>query len=140
MKQAAMKTDAPLRNALNRSERGDNIDECLTCGICNSRCTWYEGEGGPNPRRMVRMAQLGLDDLLAHSTMPWDCMACNHCTVECPAGIEMAKVVLAARTRAREVDNVPHDLRVGVRTRLETGDVNGFTREDFFETIEWINE
>ena len=63
MKRATLRTDAPLNRTLNRKDRGDNIRECLTCGICNSRCTWYEGQGGPNPRQMVRLAQLGLDDL-----------------------------------------------------------------------------
>jgi Fe-S oxidoreductase len=140
MPKANLRALSPLQTALNQDGEGDNSNECLACGICNSRCTWYDGQGGPNPRQMARMAQLGLDDLLAKSHMLWDCMACNHCTVDCPVGIHMDRIVRKARAlpQAREV--MPIDIGKGVKTRLEVGDVNGFTKEDFFETIEWLNE
>ncbi len=125
-------------NILNRNERGDNVTDCLTCGICVSRCSWYDGEGGPNPRQMVRMAQLGLDDLLAQNHMIWDCMVCNHCTTACPMGITMGDVVRKARSLSDAL--TPESIKNGIKTRLETGDVNGFTETDFIETIEWLNE
>lgn len=132
--------DNALGKALQKESSGGNINDCITCGVCTSRCSWYGGDGGPNPRRMVRLAQLGLDDILAQSHMLWDCMVCAHCTVECPAGIEMDKVVRKARSLPQAAAMVPQDILTGVRNRLETGDVNGFTQTDFFETIEWLNE
>jgi Fe-S oxidoreductase len=132
--------DSPFFERLNRKTRGDNIIDCMTCGICISRCSWYDGEGGPNPRQMVRLAQLGLDDLLGQSGMIWDCMICNHCTVACPMGIVMEEVVRRARSLPSARKRMPNDIEHGIETRLETGDVNGFTEEDFEETIEWINE
>ncbi len=140
MTTAAPKKDSALFSILNKKERGDNISECMTCGICNSRCTWYDGEGGPNPRFMVRLAQLGLDDILAQNSMIWDCMACNHCTQACPVGIDMDQIARRARALAQAKELIPKDISKGIKTRLETGDVNGFTKEDFFETIEWLNE
>lgn len=140
MTNAALCFDTALYQMLNRKERDDNISECLTCGICISRCSWYDGEGGPNPRQMVRMAQLGLDELIARSPMIWDCMICNHCTLACPMGITMEEVVRRARNLSREYELAPADIANGVNTRLETGDVNGFTEEDFVETIDWLNE
>ena len=140
MEKTTFRPDSPLQDLLNKMETADNISECLTCGICNSRCTWYEGEGGPVPRQMVRMAQLGLDELLAQSPMIWDCMICNHCTVECPMGIVMEHVVRRARSLPSAEKNMPESIAQGIKTRLEMGDVNGFTHEDFTETIEWLNE
>ena len=131
---------SPFFNMLNLKDRGDNISECLTCGICVSRCTWYDGEGGPNPRQMVRMAQLGLDDLLTRNPMLWDCMVCNHCTEACPMGITVGDVVRKARSLKMAEDLIPKDIRKGIQRRLETGDVNGFTKTDFVETIDWLNE
>jgi len=119
--------------------QGSPVNECLTCGICTSRCSWYDGEGGPNPRQIVRMTQMGLNDLLGESQMIWDCMICNHCTVECPMGIVMEEVVRKARLLAFAKEKAPEDIKHGVQTRLESGDVNGFTHEDFVETIEWVN-
>ena len=89
---------------------------------------------------MIRMAQLGLDELLADSRMIWDCMICNHCTVDCPMGIEMEYVVRRARSLPAAKKNMPAAIAQGLETRLAVGDVNGFTREDFVETIEWLNE
>jgi Fe-S oxidoreductase len=140
MNSAVLCHNSPLSEILNQNERVDNTNECLTCGICVSRCSWYDGEGGPNPRRMVRMAQLGLDDLLATNPMLWDCMACNHCTTACPMGITMGELVRKARSLPMAEDLIPEDIRKGIKTRLETGDVNGFTKTDFIETIDWLNE
>jgi Fe-S oxidoreductase len=89
---------------------------------------------------MVRMAQLGLENLLAESQMIWDCMICNHCTVACPMGIVMEEVVRKARSLPGAKAHTPHDIQHGIETRLETGDVNGFTEEDFVDTIDWVNE
>jgi Fe-S oxidoreductase len=89
---------------------------------------------------MVRMAQLGLDKLLAESSMIWDCMICNHCTVACPMGIAMEEVVRKARSLSAARQRTPHDIEHGIENRLETGDVNGFTEEDFVDTIDWVNE
>ncbi len=140
MTNACLTHQSPLYTSLNQEIRADNISECLTCGICNSRCTWYDGQGGPNPRQMVRMAQLGLDDLLARSPMLWDCMLCNHCTVDCPMGISMERLVRSARALEQAQAVLPEDIQKGIDTRLKMGDVNGFTKQDFFETIEFINE
>jgi Fe-S oxidoreductase len=132
--------ESPFFERLNQKESGDNIIDCLTCGICISRCSWYDGEGGPNPRQMVRMAQLGLENLLAESQMIWDCMVCNHCTVACPMGIVMEEVARKARSLPGAKAHTPHDIQHGIETRLETGDVNGFTQEDFVDTIDWVND
>lgn len=138
MKNANLSFLSPFTGLLEKD--GDNFRECLTCGICISRCSWYDGEGGPNPRLMVRLAQMGLDDLLGQSQMIWDCMVCNHCTVDCPMGIVMADLVRKARSLPAAEENTPDDIRQGIKTRLETGDVNGFTEEDFVDTIDWVNE
>ncbi len=140
MSNAILKDDAPLFSKLNKGAEGDNISECLTCGVCSSRCSWYDGEGGPVPRQMVRMAQLGLDELLVESGMIWDCMLCNRCTEECPVGIRMDDVVRRARSLASAERVMPEDLKKGVKTRLEMGDVNGLTKEEFVETVEWLSE
>ena len=117
-----------------------DVSMCLTCGICNSRCSWYDGEGGPVPRRIARMAHLGLEKQLSRMIDIWDCHICNRCTQECPVGIDMEKVVRRVRSLAVKEGHAPMDLIKGVETRLSVGDVNGLTREEFIETIEWLSE
>jgi Fe-S oxidoreductase len=55
-------------------------------------------------------------------------------------GIAMEEVVRRARSLPAANRRTPHDVKHGIQTRLETGDVNGFTEEDFVDTIDWINE
>jgi Fe-S oxidoreductase len=140
MEAVTLYKDSALSEMMDMDIIGENISECLTCGICNSRCSWYGEERGPIPRRIVRMAFLGLDDLLAKSPMLWDCHLCNRCTLECPMGIDMEKVVRKARSLPATEDSVPKDLVKGIETRLNVGDVNGLTKEEFVETIEWLSE
>lgn len=129
-----------LVNKLNTAERGDNIFECLSCGACSASCSWFEGEGGPVPRQIVKMAVLGLDDLLIQSGALWDCLLCNRCTQNCPMGITMGEVVSRARSHPEAADLIPEAIKKGVETRLTTGDVNGLTKEDFVDTVEWMSE
>ncbi|MCG8635546.1 MAG: (Fe-S)-binding protein [Desulfobacterales bacterium] len=135
-----MNKDSELARFLDKLGTGDNISECLTCGACNSRCTWFDGQGGPMPRQMVRMAALGLDDQLIKSGMLWDCLICNRCTETCPMGITMDVVVRKARSLAGAADLIPEDIQKGMKNRLELGDVNGLTKEEFVETVEWVSE
>ncbi len=140
MENAIINKESDLYKRLNQSLSGDNVSECLTCGACSSRCTWFDGEGGPLPRQIIRMAALGLDELLVNSNMLWDCLLCNRCTQGCPMGITMDKVVRKARSLAIAEGKIPEDIKKGIKTRMETGDVNGLTKEEFVETIEWVSE
>ncbi len=140
MDNALINKNSELYKLLNRTLLGDNISECLTCGACNSRCTWFDGEGGPLPRQMVRMAALGLDELLVNTNMIWDCLICNRCTQACPMGISMDKVVTKARSLAIADEKIPEDIKKGIQNRLELGDVNALTKEEFVETVEWMSE
>jgi hypothetical protein len=55
-------------------------------------------------------------------------------------GITMDKVVAKARSLAIADGKIPKDIKKGIQTRLETGDVNGLTKEEFVETVEWVSE
>jgi len=140
MDTATINETSPLYKLLNQFAQGDNISECLTCGACNSRCTWFDGEGGPLPRQIIRMAALGLDEQLVNSNMLWDCLVCNRCTQGCPMGITMDKVVRKARSLAIAEDIIPKDIKIGIKNRIELGDVNALTKEEFVETVEWVSE
>ncbi len=140
MEKVKLKENTYLIDQLNTSSKDDNIFECLSCGACSSSCSWFEGEGGPVPRQIIKMASLGLDDLLIKSGMLWDCLLCNRCTQNCPMGITMAKVIRKGRSHPKAYDLISKDIKNGIKSRLSTGDVNGLTREDFVETIEWMSE
>ncbi|CCK79056.1 (Fe-S)-binding protein [Desulfobacula toluolica] len=140
MDHATINKDSVLYTLLKQLSPGHNSLECLTCGACTSRCTWFEGEGGPLPRQIIRMAALGLDEQLVNSHMLWDCLICNRCTQVCPMGICMDKIVAKARSLAIADEKIPEDLKQGIKNRMEVGDVNGLSKEEFVETVEWVSE
>lgn len=144
MKNGIISKESELFKMHNHSPSGDNISECLTCGACNSRCTWFDEQAethkGPVPRQIVRMASLGLDQQLVDSGMLWECLLCNRCTEACPMDITMDVVVRKARSLDIADEQISADMKKGIKNRIELGDVNAFSREDFVETVEWISE
>jgi heterodisulfide reductase subunit C len=49
------------------------------------------------PRKIMRMTQLGLEDAVMDAKSYWMCASCHSCTVNCPRGIDIAKVMEAIR-------------------------------------------
>jgi heterodisulfide reductase subunit C len=49
------------------------------------------------PRQAVLMLQHGLVDEVLESKTPWVCASCHTCEVRCPRGLELPKVMEAAR-------------------------------------------
>lgn len=107
---------------------------CMTCGACASACP-ISGMDGLDPRKLVRMAVLGLDDELLASQWPWQCTLCGKCERACPQNVEI--VSLLRRVRGlRERSKVPGPLHKGVLMCLEKGNNLGIPKEDFVSLVE----
>lgn len=75
---------------------GQNIYKCFQCGTCGGACP-MSGELRTLPRKIMRMAQFGLEDNIADTNTCWTCASCHTCTVTCPRGIDLARVMEALR-------------------------------------------
>ena len=49
------------------------------------------------PRKLMMLIHWGLKDKVMAANIPWLCATCNTCTVRCPRGIEVPKVMEAVR-------------------------------------------
>ncbi|MBN2335059.1 4Fe-4S dicluster domain-containing protein [Candidatus Bathyarchaeota archaeon] len=74
---------------------GENVDLCFQCGACSSGCPMTQ-EMDYLPSKIIRMVQLGLDEVLDSKTI-WVCTTCFNCEVRCPRGIDIANVMEALR-------------------------------------------
>ena len=74
---------------------GENLDLCFQCGACSGGCPMTQ-EMDLLPSKVIRMAQLGLEEVLESTTI-WTCMTCFSCEVRCPRGIDVANVMEALR-------------------------------------------
>ena len=111
---------------------------CLTCGTCASACP-IAGVDGLDPRKIVRMAALGMDKELIDSTWPWKCTMCGKCEEACPANIQIVQLMRKIRG-ARERDLVPGPIHKGVAMCLERGNNLGIPKDDFIFLCEDLGE
>ncbi len=76
-----------------------DISACFNCGNCTAVCPLAEDSGG-FPRRVIRMAQVGMEKELLASEELWRCYACGECTQTCPRQADPAGFMAAARSYA----------------------------------------
>ena len=78
---------------------GENAKMCFQCGTCTAGCP-----SGKNTayrtRKLMRMAQLGLKDMIIDSEDLWPCTTCYTCEERCPRGVPIVDVVIALRNIA----------------------------------------
>lgn len=113
-------------------------DTCVTCGTCASACP-IAGVDGLDPRKIIRMAVLGLEDELKDSNWPWKCTMCAKCESVCPSGVEIMALMRQLRG-LRERDLVPGPIHKGVVTCLERGNNLGIPKDDFISLCEELGE
>ncbi len=113
-------------------------DSCLTCGSCAGACP-ISGVDGLDPRKLVRMAVLGMDEELVASAWPWKCTMCGKCEEACPANIQIISLMRRIRG-ARERSLVPGPIHKSVQTCLERGNNLGIPKEDFVFLCEDLGE
>jgi len=75
---------------------GGNLNLCLTCGACSSGCP-ATGLDGMDPRKLLRMAALGMDEELLSTPWSWMCTMCQRCIYVCPMKIDIPQLVFNIR-------------------------------------------
>ena len=99
---------------------GQNLQLCYQCGMCSGVCP-AAANMDISPRRIIELARLGLDEEITGSKTVWTCASCLACTVNCPRGFDLAKVMEAIRllTLRKNVDRVrPEDISPQERGEL----------------------
>jgi len=77
---------------------GQNVFACYQCGKCSAGCLFAE-HMDLLPNQVLRLLQLGDEGVLA-ARAPWVCAACLACSVRCPKGVDVARVMEALRQLA----------------------------------------
>jgi heterodisulfide reductase subunit C len=109
-------------------------EACQTCGLCASVCP-VSGIDGFDPRKIIRMVALGLEEELVESRWPWICTMCAKCEVLCPMQIDIPNVMRGIRS-LRDREKVPGILHKGVAAALKTGNNLGLPKDDFIFIVE----
>ena len=86
---------------------GQNLRLCYQCGKCSAGCPMaFVMDLLPN--QVIRLVQLGLAEDLEGSETAWLCASCLACSVRCPKGIDIARVMEAVRQLSlrKNIDHV----------------------------------
>jgi len=75
---------------------GQNINACYQCGKCSAGCPSAERMDNI-PSQFIKLIQLGMEEEARRSNTPWICFTCFICTIRCPKGIDIARVMEAGR-------------------------------------------
>ncbi len=73
-----------------------NLYSCYQCGKCSGGCPSVS-EMDLLPNQVIRLLQLGMPDDASNANTMWICASCFTCTVRCPKGVDIAKVMEALR-------------------------------------------
>ena len=74
---------------------GQSLARCGQCGKCSAGCPAADAMD-LLPNQVIRSLQLGLEDGLRSRTI-WLCASCLACTAGCPNGLDLARLMEAAR-------------------------------------------
>jgi len=76
-----------------------DVSACFSCGNCTAICPLADNDA-TFPRRVIRLAQVGLkDDLLASKEL-WTCYHCGLCSDSCPTDADPGEFMATARRYA----------------------------------------
>ncbi len=88
----------------------EKLNLCMQCGMCAGSCPWRIVDGPFNVRRLIRMAQLGVEGYESDDIL-YGCTTCNKCVLKCPRGVTIIDVVKAMRAMIAETGAIPAVLK-----------------------------
>ena len=86
---------------------GESLFSCYQCGMCSANCPMSFAMDILR-RRIMRLIHLGLEDDIAKSKTIWLCASCLTCTVRCPRGVNLCKVMEALRLISLRKNNIDY--------------------------------
>lgn len=144
---------------------GAYLNTCAHCGLCADSCHYYIALNDIQSIPAYKLALVtkifkksfgfigkklpslvGAADLTNELIEEWvdslfgRCTLCGRCTINCTMGINIPYLIRAARGALASVGLVPPGLQSTVNTAIEKGNNMGISKEDWLETVEWMEE
>jgi len=104
--------DPNFKFLIAREPGGENIKKCFSCGTCSVGCPIREVTERYNPRRIIRMALLGLKRDVLDSEFIWLCASCYTCFERCPQNVRIPELMNAIRNIAVREGYLPSSIKM----------------------------
>ena len=93
------------------SELGSrDLSRCFQCGVCTASCPVRSVEASFSPRRIMKLAKLGLKRRVYASDAIWLCSMCFMCQERCPQDVRPPEVMTVLRNMAAKEGAAPPNL------------------------------
>lgn len=128
------------------------VDICTRCGMCANTCHYYTASGN-DPTMIPAYKVRFIKDILkkkgkvdkeyldkVYSTIYHECNMCRRCTMFCPFGIDIALLISMLRGLLLTQGMAPEGLLRAVENYQEFGNQMAVTKEDWVDTVEWVEE
>ena len=94
---------------------------CFQCGTCTADCPVSRYNESYRPRKILRMAQLGIKDQVLKSDAIWLCAACFTCVDHCPQDVDIAGVLRALRNLSVRDGSMPSNFKELASAIMQSG-------------------
>jgi len=102
----ADKLDPGFKIEISKQPGGENLKLCFQCGTCSGTCPVRAINDKYNPRRIIRMALLGMRKEVLCSDFIWLCSTCYACHERCPQNVRIPELMFAIRNIALREGNI----------------------------------
>lgn len=141
------------------------LNSCVRCGLCADSCHYYLTDKDVKSLPAYKLSLvvkvfkkyftfigkkiplwIGAKDFNKSTVREWvdsifgRCTLCARCTLNCTMGINIPYLVRTARSVLVAIDLVPPGLQSTVDTAINTGNNMGIPKDDWIETVEWLEE
>jgi heterodisulfide reductase subunit C len=99
--------DSDFKLLIAKEPGGEHIKRCFSCGTCTAGCPVREVTDRYNPRKIIRMAILGMKKEVLSSQFIWLCSSCYTCFERCPQDVKIPELMNAIRNIAVREGHIP---------------------------------
>jgi Fe-S oxidoreductase len=142
-----------------------NLNSCVHCGLCADSCHYYlaTGDNEAMPAAKLDLVNQVFNNYFSLVGKKWPqlsgarvlsremirewvdslfgrCTLCGRCSISCTMGINIFSLIRAARSALAAVGLVPPGLQSTVDTAIRTGNNMGISKENWLETVAWLEE
>ena len=89
----ASNLDPNFKYDISNQSGGENIKRCFQCGTCVASCPIWAIDERFNPRKIIRMALLGMKEEVLSSEFIWFCSRCYACYEQCPQDVRITELM-----------------------------------------------
>ncbi len=118
-----------FQRTLERELLAAGLSKYHQCGVCTATCPVRQIEEKFNPRRIMKLAKLGLKELVLEDEFIWLCSMCFMCEERCPQDVRPPDVMTVLRNIAARENRIPVNVAKLMEILAENGRI--YPLDDF---------